>query len=74
MNQAAPAYQIIFRHIGECSQDAGLDRSLCLCAGRYHQEATQYQDKSLFNSTDFEPDRFRNIAYRSTAYRMRQKI
>jgi hypothetical protein len=71
VDQTAPANQVIFRYIGECSQDSGLDCSLCVCVGRHHQEATQYQDKSLFNSTDFESNRFRNNTYRSNAYRMR---
>jgi hypothetical protein len=44
-----------------------------LCAGRHHQEAIQYPGQSLFDSTDFESERFRNNAYRSTTYRMPSK-
>ena len=71
MDKTAPAYQIIFRHVGECRQDSGLDSCVRLCARRHHQEATKNRGQSLFNPTNPEPDCFRNNTYRSTAYRMR---
>ena len=59
MDQATSAHQIIFRRLGERRQDSDLDRRLRLCAGRHHQEATQYPGQPLFEPADFEPDRFR---------------
>ena len=39
VDQAASADQGVLRHDRECRQDADLDRSLGLCAGRHRQEA-----------------------------------
>jgi len=54
MDHAAPANQILLRHDGERRQYPGMDRRVCLCARRYHQEAAQIGGQPLHNSTDFE--------------------
>lgn len=36
MDQAKPANQVIFRHLGECSQNPNLDSRISICSSSYH--------------------------------------
>ena len=56
MDQAAPAHQILLRHLRECRQDPNLDRHLGLCACRHPQETTRLQGRSLHNFSGSQPD------------------
>jgi len=50
--------EAFFRHGRECGEDSDRERNLRLCTGRHNQEATQSQQRSLHNVTDFEPHFF----------------
>ena len=68
MDQAAPAHQILLRHLRERRADANLDRGLRLRARRHHQEETQSGPQPLHNSPDPQHHRIREIADKSGAY------
>ncbi len=67
MDQATFAYQSLLRNLRECRQNPDLDCYLHLRPRRYSQETSQTGAESLHNSTDSQPDRFReNHCYSST--------
>jgi hypothetical protein len=61
--QAAPADQGFLRRQRERSEDPNLDRRLGLRAGGHRPQAPGSGGEPLPNSTDFEPDAFRENAY-----------
>jgi hypothetical protein len=63
MDQAASQDQGLLRHHRECSQNSDMDRHLGLCSRGHCEEDLESGPKSLHNSTDSEPDPFRENAY-----------
>ena len=68
VDQAASADQGVLRHHRECREDADLDRSLGLRAGRHRQEAAPALRQPLRNPTDPEPHHVRANADRSATF------
>ena len=52
MDQAAPAHQGFFRHLGKCRQNPNLDRDRRLRARRHHQKAPGRAGVALHNFAD----------------------
>jgi len=63
VDQAASSDQTVFRYVGECGQDANLDRGVGLCPGRHRQEAAQSGRLALHFATDFVGHSFREDAH-----------
>jgi hypothetical protein len=63
VDQAASSDQTVFRYVGECGQDANLDRGVGLCPGRHRQEAAQSGRLALHFATDFVGHPFRENAH-----------
>ena len=55
MDQATPADQVLFRHLGERCEDPNLDRRRRVRARRHRQEATRHPSRSLHFFAGFEP-------------------
>ena len=62
MDQTASSHQAILRDIGECREDADLDRCVSLRPDRHHQKTTQSRCFSLHFVTDFIGHPFREDA------------
>ncbi len=69
MDQATFAHQSLLRNLRECSQNPDLDCYLHPRPRRYSQETSQTGAESLHNSTDSQPDRFRENHYDSSTYK-----
>ena len=70
-NQAAPAHQVILRHVGERGQDADMDCGDGVCAGGGAEEAAGALGRPLHNFAGFEPDLVRENAYFQAVFRSR---
>ena len=62
MDQTAFANQEFLWHLGECCQNANLDRGVNLCFGRHNEKAAQNRPDSLHYSTNFEHHSIRENA------------
>ena len=71
MDQAAPENKEILWYFGECSQDTGLDSSLCLCPRCDTEKTSQTTGESLHNFTNFKRISFRKDRTLSAGYRKR---
>ncbi len=69
MDQTTPAYQKLLRNIGECRQDANLDRHLRLRYCGYPEKTTSAPLQSLQYFTDSQCLCFRKNATLSTIYK-----
>jgi len=67
IDQAAPAYQVVLRHLRECRKKPDLDRHLGLRSRGHHQEAPRYQGRSLHNPAGPEPNLVRENSFRTDA-------
>ena len=71
MDQATPAHQVLFRHLGECRENPTMESRRGVHAGGHRQETPQPLHRSLHNSTGSEPDPVRTNPVSSTAYKNR---
>jgi len=68
MDQTEPAHQAFLRHVGECGEDANLDRGECLRASGHHQKGIGARNIALHFSTDFVSSPLREKTQISSAF------
>jgi len=71
MDQTASANKSLLWHFRKRSKNANLDRYIHLRACRHCQEASESEQESLHNSTDFERITFRENPYRTGSFAFR---
>jgi hypothetical protein len=71
MDQAVSKNKEILWYFRECSQDSGLDSSLCLCPRCHNEKTSQPPGESLHNFTNFKCISFRKDRTLSASYRKR---
>ena len=66
VDRAAPALQVLLRHVPERGEEPDVDCRLRVCSCRHHQETTRNRRDPPHNSTDPEREPFRKKAAPST--------
>jgi hypothetical protein len=59
VDETASPHQSVLWHIGECGQNANMDRNFNLRARRHYQKASEDRGEPLHDITDFERFAFR---------------